>query len=328
MRGQRLPRWSLRPGDETSRTELNEEFGGSGGRGISAPAADSMNSEIMLFHDPERGPAYGYEDGWDDQDVFHFSGMGQLGDQRFDAPGISENRKVRDHAKDGHSLRLLRYTGKNRVMYIGEFALDPEQPFYTFSGIDRRSRLRSIIGFRLLPLGNVFRLPGDVVRKATPFDGTTALEELPGRPTRTQLEQLEARSHRRAIQAADRLVRREELELVHNFAAWATRRDLEVCAYDIPHRPTGASLRADAFVLQPRTLLEAKATVERSAVRMGIGQLLDYRRYFDEPLASALLLPRRPPDDLCALLEELDLGLVYAVDGGFSSERCLMDVRG
>jgi len=50
-------------------------------------------------------------------------------------------------------------------------------------------------------------------------------------------------------------------------------------------------------------------------VRLGIGQLLDYRRHIDVPqLKLSLLLPARPTDDLIDLLQTVGIGCVYEVE--------------
>jgi hypothetical protein len=59
------------------------------------------------------------------------------------------------------------------------------------------------------------------------------------------------------------------------------------------------------------TLFEAKGTVERGAIRMAIGQLLDYGRFVEPPPRLAVLLPSRPREDLCRLLTRAGVDLVW-----------------
>ncbi len=49
------------------------------------------------------------------------------------------------------------------------------------------------------------------------------------------------------------------------------------------------------------TAIEAKGTVRREAIRMALGQLLDYRRFLDKS-RRVVLLPGPPRQDLCELL--------------------------
>lgn len=81
-------------------------------------------------------------------------------------------------------------------------------------------------------------------------------------------------------------------------------------------------LANDLFDETARTLYEAKADVSRSDLRMAIGQLFDYRRFETEPegLRLSVLLPRRPSDDLVALLRDLEIGVAYRTRDGFDLE--------
>ena len=58
-------------------------------------------------------------------------------------------------------------------------------------------------------------------------------------------------------------------------------------------------------------LLQALYTmVERGAIRMALGQLLDYRRFVENP-ECAILLPERPRQDLVALIQSAGIGLYW-----------------
>ena len=72
------------------RSEIHEPYGGQWQSGISTPRDQPF---IFLFTG-ESGEQYGYEDGWDDNGVFLYTGEGQKGDMEF----IGGNRAIRDHA--------------------------------------------------------------------------------------------------------------------------------------------------------------------------------------------------------------------------------------
>ncbi|MFE2520437.1 hypothetical protein [Streptomyces mirabilis] len=60
------------------------------------------------------------------------------------------------------------------------------------------------------------------------------------------------------------------------------------------------------------SLYELKGSSSRNAVRMAIGQLLDYRRHVPPKDARlVVVLPERPEDDLADLIESAGMGLVY-----------------
>lgn len=86
--------------------------------------------------------------------------------------------------------------------------------------------------------------------------------------------------------------------------------------YEVPgeSRP----LRADLLVRDLDVLVEAKATVERNAIRLGIGQLLDYRLLDDEHPDLAMLLPLKPSANLLALLASLDIAAIWPYADGYT----------
>jgi hypothetical protein len=63
------------------------------------------------------------------------------------------------------------------------------------------------------------------------------------------------------------------------------------------------------------TLYEAKGSVQRGAIRMAIGQLMDYRRFVQPSPRLGVLLPSRPRDDLNDLLTSAGIDVVWR-DGG------------
>lgn len=75
----------------------------------------------------------------------------------------------------------------------------------------------------------------------------------------------------------------------------------------------------DLFDATTGMLVEAKGTVERNAIRMAIGQLCDYRRFFaaGELNHVAALFPAVPRADLCELLSEQGIVLIYRTESGF-----------
>lgn len=96
---------------------------------------------------------------------------------------------------------------------------------------------------------------------------------------------------------------RQEAQLVQRFVAY-----LEDCGHQVGRfriQPPGesTSLYTDIFDVTDGCLYEAKASSTREAVRMAIGQLLDYSRHISPPPRLAILLPGLPTSDLLALLK-------------------------
>ena len=84
-----------------------------------------------------------------------------------------------------------------------------------------------------------------------------------------------------------------------------------------------AKLFVDLFDLTHWQLLEAKATTSREAIRMAIGQLRDYKRYYDGRHPSlAVLLPSRPSVSCVKLLSDNRIAAIWRTPrGSFSTRR-------
>lgn len=65
--------------------------------------------------------------------------------------------------------------------------------------------------------------------------------------------------------------------------------------------PSGERLVTDGFDTATNTLIEAKATADRASIRMALGQLLDYSRFFTPAPHLMILVPTAPTDDVLAL---------------------------
>jgi hypothetical protein len=79
------------------------------------------------------------------------------------------------------------------------------------------------------------------------------------------------------------------------------------------------NIECDLYDKPHRTLIEAKGAVSREAVRMAIGQLADYVRFFKPRPELAVLLPTRPRADLLKLLLSQKVHTIWQDrDGDFS----------
>jgi hypothetical protein len=138
--------WDLRPGDEITRIELHDRYGG-GRRGGIAPSRQSPN--VFVFSDPSTGHQHGYFDRWDEAgEVFLYCGEGQVGDQEM----IRGNAAILNHRREGRALRLFEGSG-GVVRYAGEFELASGRPY-----LEERApstgggRFRRVFLFRLVPV--------------------------------------------------------------------------------------------------------------------------------------------------------------------------------
>jgi hypothetical protein len=280
-----MAEWALRPGDVIQRKALHDRFGGRRQGGI-GPSRQSPN--VFVFTDPVAGQRHGYRDGWDRDGVFHYTGEGQHGDQLL----THGNKAILRHVTEQRALRVFDGVAKS-VVYMGEFALDTSDPWYTTDAPESGGGpVRTVIVFRLRPLDGLPNEPTMLPSTMLVRPGTTAV------PVEQQhTERAVVEPSREPYEAE-----RREQKLVHQLQQHLERLDRTVCRLRIVPPGEAKPLFTDLYDDATGTLIEAKGTVERGAIRMAIGQLADYRRFVDNARYCAVLLPSRPRQDLLALL--------------------------
>ncbi|HEL4111038.1 TPA: HNH endonuclease [Stenotrophomonas maltophilia] len=120
--------------------QIHGVFGGQQQGGISTP----KEHPLVIAFTGEAGVSHGYHDFWDDDEVFHYFGEGQVGDMKY----VAGNRALGEHTKDGKTLVVFQMMGKGRpYRYLGRFMC---QSSYVRPGTpDRDGQPRSAIVFRL-----------------------------------------------------------------------------------------------------------------------------------------------------------------------------------
>lgn len=94
-------------GNEYSRKrDIHAFFGGQQQGGISTP---SEFPYVFIFTG-KSGEEYGYEDGWQDDGVFLYTGEGQVGDMTMTAG----NKAIAEHVKNGKEILLFEALGKGK----------------------------------------------------------------------------------------------------------------------------------------------------------------------------------------------------------------------
>ncbi|QNA94600.1 HNH endonuclease [Stenotrophomonas maltophilia] len=123
--------------------QIHGVFGGQQQGGISTP----KEYPLVIAFTGEAGVSHGYHDFWDDDEVFHYFGEGQVGNMKY----VAGNRAIGEHVKDGKTLVVFQMMGKGRpYRYLGRFVclssyVQPGTP-------DREGQPRSAIVFRLRSL--------------------------------------------------------------------------------------------------------------------------------------------------------------------------------
>ena len=148
--------------------------------------------------------------------------------------------------------------------------------------------------------------------------------EPPGEPPRQRVSRVEVEAQRVqqfrvSVPSQDIVASRREQGLVLAYVGYLESRGHAVSRGK--YRPTGrnSELASDLVDETDLVLYEAKGDVRRASVRMAIGQLLDYRRFETPSMSLAVLLPRKPVQDLIDLILTVPASVVWRTADGFAS---------
>ncbi|MFJ1708563.1 hypothetical protein [Kitasatospora sp. NPDC088346] len=306
-----------------TRPEICAVYGGSRNSGGIVPSREPKN--ITLFSDHEVGVTFGYHDGWlAEHDelgpVFEYTAAGKKGDQTFTGKFGGNNAAVLHHARDGRPLRLFVAVGTvlgtdtKRHRYVGEFKLDAHHPYVVRQGLDEDKQWRRVIVFRLRPVGTVQHEVEDEIPPAL----TTLARLVPSNTTEGKLVAPENNTKKESPRAAvpATVAKRREGVLSDAFEAYLKAQGHIVMRFQIRIKGKTGTLLSDLYDVTDHVLYELKGTYRREAVRMALGQLLDYSRYtrtdeHPEPPRRAVVLPALPDEDLRDLLVEHEIGIVH-----------------
>ncbi|MBW8327604.1 MAG: HNH endonuclease [Thiobacillus sp.] len=136
--------------------DIHDVFGGQQRGGISTPS----DARYIFLFTGEVGEQHGYQDGFEENGVFMYTGEGQRGDMEF----IRGNKAIRDHAQSGKELLLFEaMRQKGYYRFKGEFVCAGYDD--TQTGPDTEKKPRKLIRFQLVPLaalsGGEFAEPSD-----------------------------------------------------------------------------------------------------------------------------------------------------------------------
>jgi 5-methylcytosine-specific restriction protein A len=300
--------FNVAPGAVMTRTQRQVRWGGSTQGGIQ-PSSSSPN--VFLYSDPSEGEKYGYNfDGWAaDEEVYLYTGEGRSGRQEI----RQGNAAILRHREDHRALRLwVAITGKQPGgklhRYVGEFAVDPDQPYIREDVRGADSAMRSVVVFRLVPAGAVEHLEADNSRGDIAVHGPLA-ELVAAEVSAIHETDVKANSGGTAT--------RREAALSDEYEAYLTRTGHQVLRWKLRLPGEAAALYSDLYDVDANELYEVKASSDRMSVRLAVGQLLDYRRHVARPNPRlTVLLPGPPSPDLLDLLHSCGIGCVYPIDGG------------
>jgi hypothetical protein len=289
----------LKPGEEIKRVALHETYGGRRQGGIS-PSKQSAN--VFLFTDQARGVVHGYiYDGDNEEDgLYHYTGEGQEGDQRM----VQGNRAIRDHVAEGRELHLFDSSG-GIATYLGQFEYVDDYPGDAHQ--TNSPEPRKVIVFRLRRLSGETPLAPS---RLSQFDK----DEVKVIPVEQHLtERMVIEPNREPYEAE-----RREQPLVLELAGALRAEGHEVDRLYLRPKGEPAPLLCDLYDQTTNTVIEAKGSVSRAAVRMAIGQLADYARLVKPAPGRMILVPEEPRPDLLGLATGEGIGVTWPdAKGGF-----------
>lgn len=118
------------------RVDIHALYGGNWQAGI----CPSANYPYILIFSGKSGHQHGYKDGWDNPNVFSYTGEGQAGDMEF----TRGNLALKDHIQNGKRVFLFESEGHGLVKFIDEIEFFDVDFFETH---DTKGKLRIGIKF-------------------------------------------------------------------------------------------------------------------------------------------------------------------------------------
>jgi predicted restriction endonuclease len=100
------------PNQLYKRSSIHDEYGGNRQGGISP----SAKVPYIFIFSGKSGAQYGYRDGWDNNNIFTYTGEGQEGDMQF----IKGNLALKEHLNRGKRVFLFEIEGGGMVKFISE----------------------------------------------------------------------------------------------------------------------------------------------------------------------------------------------------------------
>ncbi|GAA2553689.1 hypothetical protein [Mycolicibacterium diernhoferi] len=305
------PTWTVRPGDTLIRDQIHGTYGGNSQAGISR---SSSSPNVLVYSDHEKAGANGYDfDGWDQSKrIYYYTGEGKTGNQVL----LRGNKAIAEHRAEGTALRLfvaVSYkpgTGTRVHQYVGQFAVDPDQPYLTRVAPGTDGSPRTVLVFRLVPVGLV--AVGDNPHFST-IDGASqaatvssvSVDAVPVAAVVAERSEVEKVISGPVVQ--------KEAQLTERFRYYLETHQRVVKRYRIV--PPGLpAIYSDLADVTANVLYEAKGSADRMSLRLALGQVLDYGRYVADA-KLAVLLPEPPAADLVELLDAHDVGCVVQTAG-------------
>jgi hypothetical protein len=221
--------------------------------------------------------------------------------------------RIEHHLRDRHDERSRHLFVKVSPAQVQEHAPRAAERVHKYTG-DIRKEIGDFSQMMLAALTAAFVEAVDQ-RAAARSPSGPASRRRQTRPPRTVRVDFEGSDEYEVRLVTERRsARQRHKELVRIFCTYLDRlgREFE----SIAATRAGREIKCDVYDRTRHILFEAKASVERTEIRMALGQLLDYSLFlFDdskrESLRLSLLLPEQPPSDVRRLAERAGVGIAW-----------------
>jgi 5-methylcytosine-specific restriction protein A len=201
--------------------DIHGKYAGQERGGIATPSA----APLVFAFTSEAGAAFGYEDKFQPDGVFWYTGEGQVGNMQM----IRGNAAIANHAQLGKSILLFESTPKGEVRFLGEADYLGD---HIEQRPDRNRALRNAIIFHLGLQSSV--TTNGIRQKAAPY---TQNRKLTAKLTLSELRSIALESVAESASSEEKLVNvRVRAEAIRRYALRRANGVCEGCKSDAPFK--------------------------------------------------------------------------------------------
>jgi 5-methylcytosine-specific restriction enzyme A len=150
---------------EYKRRDIHNSFGGGRQGGISP----SAKKPVILIFSGRTGKQHGYDDYWDAECFYHYTGEGQVGDMKFS----KGNKALLEHEKNNKRIFLFENTRKGFCKYVNELEL---VDYRFFIAPDRNGNDRKAIKFKFISISDDSTEHQKVIKNGCNYNKPTTTE--------------------------------------------------------------------------------------------------------------------------------------------------------
>ena len=234
-------------------------------------------------------------------------------------PAVMElSRVLNDLTIQPERPDAVRFRNPNGVaLKLANFAaIDPN---YSGRGMTRGGKRDSEVWKRYASDEDMLAEVATEIREGRKLPSPTAKLDESARPHIVEVEAQHVEQFQVSIPSQEIESTRREQSLVLKYVYHLSNLGHRVTRHRYSLQGVRPSLVCDLVDETDRVLYEAKGDVRRTSVRMAIGQILDYSRFESPSMRLAILLPRKPAQDLVELIRSVPATAVWRTVDGFAS---------